>query len=126
MRNEKGFTVLELVIALMLLGVAVFSLSQTSIVSINAQTSASLRTTAAALAKSYMEEVKTRDVSTLASESAVQVNEWGDSDSLAIFTRTMQVDSLAANLRRVTIEIAYPKSTAPVVMETILYTTQFN
>ena len=126
MRNENGFTVLELVVALILLGVAIFSLAQTSMVSMNAQTHASMRTTAAALSKSYMEEVKTRDPTTLANESSVLVNEWGDSDSLAVFTRTMTVDSVAENLSRVTIEVAYPKSDVPVVMETIIYTTTIN
>ncbi|MGI9627856.1 MAG: type IV pilus modification PilV family protein [Longimicrobiales bacterium] len=122
-KDESGFTIVELVIALMLLSVAIFSLAQTSVISIDAQTKASMRTTAAALSKSYMEEVKTRDPSTLATESVVQINEWGDSDSMAVFSRTLTVDSLSANLSRVTIEIDYPKALAPVRMETIIYTT---
>lgn len=126
MTKKQGFTIIELTIALTLLAVALFSLAQLSVVSINAQTTASLRTTAASLAKAYMEEVKTRDPATLANESATLVNEWGDSDSLAIFERSMKVDSLAANLTRIKVMVDYPKSTVPVVMENILYTTSFD
>ena len=126
MRDERGFTVLELVIALMLLGVAIFSLAQTAMVATDAQTRSSFRTTAAALAKSYMEEVKTRNPATLADESGTLVNEWGDSDSLAVFTRSLDVDSIGANLTRIIVEVDYPKASAPVVMENIIYTTSFN
>ncbi len=125
-QKEAGFTIIELAVALTLLAVAVFALAQLSLVSVNAQTRASLRTTAASLAKSYMEEIKTRDPSTLADESALAINEWGDSDSMAVFSRALEIDSLAANLTRVKVVIKYPQSEVPVVMENIIYTTTFN
>ncbi|NNF28844.1 MAG: type II secretion system protein [Gemmatimonadetes bacterium] len=126
MMKKQGFTIIELTVALTLLGVAIFALAQLSVVSIHAQTNASLRTTAASLAKGYMEEIKARDPATLANETAQLVNEWGDSDSLAVFARSLKVDSLAANLTRVKVMVDYPKSSVPVVMENIIYTTSFN
>ncbi|MDH3225090.1 MAG: type II secretion system GspH family protein [Gemmatimonadota bacterium] len=125
-QKKSGFTIIELTMALTLLVIAIFSLAQLSLVSINAQTQASLRTTAASLAKSYMEEIKTRDPSTLADESTLAINEWGDSDSMAVFSRSLEIDSLAANLTRVKVVVTYPKSDVPVVMENIIYTTTFD
>lgn len=109
-RSDAGFTLIELVVAMMLLTVGVLSVSQVLVQSVSMQTAISLRETALDVARSYMEEVKVRDPSTLVSEATVTVNEVGVASVSGLFTRTLTVESVAPHLVEVTVTVTSPRS----------------
>ncbi len=119
-RPEAGFGMISLMVALVLLSVGVLSISQVLTQSVVMHTIIALRITALDVARSYMEEVKSRDPLTLASEAAVQVNDRGELDESGAFTREVQVISVGLHLDQISVIVTTPR-TSPVTLVTWVY-----
>ncbi len=117
-RTRRGFTIVSMLVAIILLAVGLTSLATASGNTIKMQTLAQNRTSAIAIARSYMEEVRTRDPWTLQTESPVKLNSDGQSATTGAFTRTMTVAVSRQNLIRIDVAVDYPRSTQPVTLTT--------
>ena len=119
-RPEAGFGIISLLVAIVLLSVGVLSISQVLTQSVVMQTIIAMRTTALDVARAYMEEVKSRDPLTLASEAAVRVNDRGEVDESGAFTRELTVTSVGLHLDEISVIVTTPRS-APITLVTWVY-----
>jgi type IV pilus assembly protein PilV len=85
------------------------------------QTLAQNRTNAIALARGYMEAVRTRDPWSIQSESAVALNADGQAVTNGAYVRTMTVATTRQNLIRIDITVAYPRGPQPVTLTTSFF-----
>ncbi|UCC71229.1 MAG: hypothetical protein JSV86_12645 [Gemmatimonadota bacterium] len=124
-RSERGFSLLTVLIAIVLVSVAVVALSGTTVYVLSLRTESGVRATATGIAASYMEEVKTRRVLALASESGANVDELGDVDTAGQFVRSLIVaQGPVPNSKLLTITVLYPRGRAQmgkVELVTIVY-----
>ncbi len=125
-RDERGFGMVSVLVAMVLLAVGVVALSSSSAFLVSLQTDASARSTASAIGVAYMEEVKQRPASSLASESPTAVNEIGEADSLGVFIRTLTVsdDPSSPDVARTTVDVEYPAGlgrTRTISLVTLIY-----
>ncbi len=109
-RPDAGMSLISVLVAIILLSIGVTAVSQVLTQSVTMQTIVAMRTTGLDIARSYMEEVKGRDPLTIASESAVQVNERGEVDSNGAFTRELTVVSVDLHLDEVVVIVTLPLS----------------
>ncbi len=110
MDSERGFGLVSTIVAMVLLGIAVTALSSSGMMALAAHTDSSVRSTATAIAASYLEEVKARRPQTLASESAIKVDADGMDNQSGNFIRSMEVapEPELPYTKRVTVKVEYP------------------
>ena len=110
LRSEHGFGLVSTIVAMVLLGIAVTALSSSGMMVLAIHTDSAVRSTATAIAASYLEEVKARGVKTLSSESALKVNADGMDSQNGNFTRSLEVapEAEMPYTKRLTVEIQYP------------------
>ena len=120
-RTVRGFTIVSMLVAIILLAVGMMSLATASASTMTLQTQAQNRTNAIAIARGYLELVRTRDPWTLVSEGTVKLNADGQVASTGAFTRSMQVTVTRQNLLRVELAVSYPRSTQPVTLTTSFF-----
>ena len=120
-RNRRGFTIVSMLVAIVLLAVGLTSLATASGNTIKMQTLAQNRTNAIAIARSFMEEVRTRDPWTLVSESGVRLNADGQAAATGAYLRAMDVAVTRQNLLRINVTVSYPRSTQPVTLTTSFF-----
>jgi type II secretory pathway pseudopilin PulG len=123
---RSGFTLVGVLIALVLMGIGAATLASSSMFVLGIRTEASVRATATALAAAYLEEIKTRDLSTLSSEEPVSLNEAGQQDENGAFVRilTVTAEESVEDTKRVIIEVRYRSGMGrmrAVQLETIIY-----
>lgn len=106
---ERGFGLISVLVAMVLLAVGVVALSSSSAFLVSLQTDTAVRSTATSLAIAYMEDVKKRPPRTLVSEALVRVNDVGDEDDAGHFVRSLSVaEAVAApDLIKVAVEVRY-------------------
>jgi type IV pilus assembly protein PilV len=121
MNNERGFTLISVLIALVLLSVGMIALSRTGATVVKAHSSAASRTTALAIARGHMEVLRSQDPRKLESESPVRVDDTGAVDTKGAYTRTVTVTGIEHNLVRVELVVEFPRSTRPVELITMAY-----
>ena len=119
-RSDAGFTLVSLVVAIVLLSVGVLAVVQVLTQSVSMQTGIEMRTTALDVARSYLEEVRVRDPLTLASETAVRVDETGEADSNGLYTRALVVESVDDHLLEVTVTVTSTRF-SPVNLVTLIW-----
>ena len=119
-RPDAGFGLISVMVAIILLSIGVLSVSQVLTQSVTMQTIVAMRTTGLDIARSYMEEIKGRDPLTLASESAVRVNDRGEADSNGAFTRELTVSSVDLHLDEIVVVVTLPNS-KPIRLLTWIY-----
>ncbi len=123
--SERGFSILTVLIAVVLVSVAVVALSGTTVYVLSIQTESSVRSSAAGVAAAYMEEVKTRNTTTLVSEPQTSVLSSGLAQASATFLRELKVeDGAAPRSKLVTVTVRYPRGRASmgrVELVTIIY-----
>jgi hypothetical protein len=73
------------------------------------------------VARSYVEEIRSRDPWTLASEAPVQVDLRGQVAAAGPLTRRTIVTQDAVNLLRITVQVDYPGQRQPVQLITMAY-----
>lgn len=119
--NRAGYSLLSVVVALVLLLVGIAALARTQMLAIRSQSGDAVRGQALALSVAYLEELRARDVTTLASEALVAVDSLGAVSPSGRFQRQVIVTNDAVNLLRVTVRVTPPGATQPVSLVTLFY-----
>ena len=120
-RSRRGFTLISMMVAMVLLVVGVSALAGANSSTIKLQTLAQNRTNAIALARSYAEQVRTRDPWLVQSEAAVRLNSDGIASSKGAYVRRLTVRESSNNLIELEIRVDYPRSTQPVSLVTKMF-----
>lgn len=119
--NRAGFSLISVVVALVLLLVGIAALARTQMEAIRSQRGDAGRGQALALASAYMEELRARDIATIASEALVAIDSLGNVSGTGRFQRQVIVSNDAANLIRVTVQVTPPGAGQPVSLLTLFY-----
>lgn len=120
-RARRGFTIVSLLMAMILLTVGMLSLAGANAQTVNMQTLSQNRTSAMSIARAYMEQVRTRDPWSIVSESAVSLNSDGQVSSLGAFRRTLDVTVVRQNLIKIIVIVQYPRGAQPVQLVTSFF-----
>ena len=123
--NKRGFTLISVMIAIVIMAVGVLALSKTLTGAMQATTRAGLRTVALDIARQRMEFLRgqrPQDMVDFAEAGGTDVNETGLAVSGGKYRRTVVVADVRANLVSVTVRVAYPNGTTPVELITYVYT----
>jgi Tfp pilus assembly protein PilV len=121
MRKDAGFSLIAVMVAIVLISIGLLAISRASTQMLTMHTAASSRSAALAVARTHMEAVRSQDPAALGSESAVTVNGEGETAAYGPYTRTVVVDSISHNLKRVRIRVTWPRASAPVELVTIAF-----
>lgn len=121
MRNDAGFSLISVLTAIVLLSVGLLAVSRASSQMLAMHTVAAKRSAALAVARTHMEAVRGQDPATIGSESAVTVNGEGEATAYGPYTRTVVVDSISHNLKRIRIQVTWPRATTPVELVTMAF-----
>lgn len=120
-RVRRGFTLVSMIVAIILLAVGLSSLASANASTISLQTLAQNRTNAIAIGRSYLEEVRTRDPWLVESESAVRLGAEGTPEADGPYVRTMTVTETRQNLVKIEVKVDYPRAQSPVLLTTLLF-----
>lgn len=120
-RRRHGFTIVSVMMAIILLAVGLLSLAGANAQTITMQTLSQNRTSAIAIARGYLEHVRTRDPWSIVSESAVSLNSDGQVASGGAFVRTLTVTTVRTNLIRIVVDVRYPRGAQPVQLTTSFF-----
>jgi prepilin-type N-terminal cleavage/methylation domain-containing protein len=123
--NKRGFTLISVMIAVVIMAVGVLALSKTLTGAMQANTRAGLRTVALDIARQRMEFLRgqrPQDMADFAEAGGIDVDETGRVVSGGKYRRTVVVADVRANLVSVTVRVAYPNATTPVELVTYVYT----
>ncbi len=120
-RARKGFTLVSMIVAIVLLTVGILALGNANTNTIKHQTMAQNRTNAVAIARAYLEEVRSRDAWALESEPAVQVGPDGMQITGGVYSRRMEVSEVRNNLLLVELTVDFPRAGQPVRLTTYQY-----
>ncbi len=120
-RTETGFTLISVMIALVLLTIGLMALAKVQTSLVRTQRDTALRDVALSVARSYTEELRSRDPWTLATEAPVKVDLRGQPDPNGALTRSTTVVQDTDNLIRITVQVSYPGQTQPVQIITMAY-----
>lgn len=120
-RARRGFTLISMMVALVLLVVGVSALATANVSTVTLQTLAQNRTNAIAIARAYVEEVRTRDPWLVESEESVRLNADGVASSEGAYVRSLTVRETRNNLIEVEVRVDYPRATQPVTLITSLF-----
>jgi len=121
MRNERGFTLISVLIAVVILAIGILALAKTSAGVVRASTEAATRTEAVSVARGYMEDVRSRQPINLVSEAAVSVDREGQPDVSGPYSRSVVVSDVSSNLKSVRVVVTMPNATVPVELVTLAY-----
>lgn len=119
--ERRGFTLISMIVAIVLLTVGILALGDANVNTIRYQTMAQNRTNAVAIARAYLEEVRSRNPWGLTSESPVTVGVDGTAATGAFYTRSLDVTEERGNLLKVVLTVDYPRAERPVVLTTYQY-----
>ena len=120
-RPRQGFTLVSMIVAIVLLTVGIMALANANTNTIKYQAMAQNRTNAVAIARAYLEEVRSRDPWTIVSESVERVGPDGIADSNGGFLRSMEVNEQRNNLLRLELTVDFPRAEQPVRLTTYQY-----
>lgn len=123
--NRRGFTLISVMIAVVILAVGVLALSRTLSGAMAMNTRAGLRTVALDIARQRMEFLRAQpaaDIATYDDASGTDVNEEGRPVTGGKYRRVVIVSQVRTNLVSVTVRVTYPRGTSPVELVTYLYT----
>ena len=121
LRNEGGFSLISVLIAIVMLSVGLVALARSQSMLMTTQNRLANANTALSIARGYMEQVRGRDPWTLATEPPVAVDELGVVNAGGTYQRSMDVTLDASNLARVTVRVTFPRQTMPVEVITLIY-----
>lgn len=120
-RTRSGFTIISMLVAIILLTVGLMALAGANAQTVTLQTLAQNRTSAIAIARAYVEEVRTRDPWLVQTETAVALNNDGVVDAGGAFQRSLTVTGIRQNLIRIDVRVTYPRGAQPVILTTSLF-----
>ncbi|UCG89069.1 MAG: prepilin-type N-terminal cleavage/methylation domain-containing protein [Gemmatimonadota bacterium] len=121
MKNESGFSLVSVLVAITMFSAGVLALSRTGAEVVRVQTQASARSTAVAIARAHMEALRAQDPGDIQSESAVTVNREGQPDTGGQFTRTVNVQDVSKNLKEIRVLVSYPRAANPIELMTYAF-----
>jgi type IV pilus assembly protein PilV len=119
--DERGFTLISVLLAVMMLTVGLVALARTQAILTAAESGVSNRSVALAVATGYLEQLRGVDPSTLASEGAVAVDADGQPAPNGPYQRSTVVTLDQTNLVRLRVIVAYPRGPTPVELVALLY-----
>jgi type II secretory pathway pseudopilin PulG len=119
--SRRGFTLISVLIAAVMLSVGLLALAKVQSSIVRTQRETALRSVALSVARSYVEEIRSRDPWTLVSEGPVQVDLRGQLAPSGPLTRRTTVVQDAVNLLRITVQVDYPGQRQPVQLITMAY-----
>ena len=109
-RNQNGFSLIELLIAMAILALAMLAAASMQFSSVRNNTRGNIVTQATMLAKGKMEELKsTRDLTTLTNGAQNGVNAAGQSGG--IYNLSWTVANLGTTARRITVTVQWTRGT---------------
>jgi len=120
-RNERGFSLISTLIAVVILAIGILALAKTSAAVVRAGAQAASRTEAVSVARAYMEEVRSRQPAALISEAAVACDREGVPNANGPYTRSVVVTDVASNLKSVRVVVTMPNSSVPVELVTLAF-----
>ena len=123
--NRRGFTLLSVMIAVVILAVGVLALSRTLTGAMQMNTRAGMRTIALDIARQRMEFLRAQppsDMADFAEATPVDVNEQGRPVSGGKYHRSVLIADVRLNLVSVIVRVSYPNGTTPVELITYVYT----
>ena len=121
MRNERGFTLISVLLAVSMLTIGLLALARTQAILTASESGVSNRGVALAIATDRLEQLRGSDPATLASEPAVTVDANGQPSASGAYQRSATVTLDQANLLRLTVTVTYPRMTSPVKLEALIY-----
>ena len=121
MRNERGFSLISTLIAVVILAIGILALAKTSAGVVRAGAQAASRTEAVAVARAYMEEVRSRQPANLISEAAVACDREGTPNASGPYTRSVVVNDVTSNLKSVRVVVTMPNTSIPVELVTLAF-----
>ncbi|MGH7499415.1 MAG: type IV pilus modification PilV family protein [Gemmatimonadales bacterium] len=121
MRNERGFTLISVLLAVSMLTIGLLALARTQAILTASESGVSNRAVALAIATDRLEQLRGSDPTTLASEGAVAVDANGQPSASGAYQRSVTVTLDQANLLRLKVTVTYPRMTAPVQLEALIY-----
>ncbi len=119
--SEGGYSIAAVLVALVLLSVGILALANAGTQTVMLQTNMATRTNALEVARTYMEEVRSRNPIDITSEDPVQVDEEGQADASGVFTRELIVEDAGENMKKVSVEVAGPNIGQPIQLTTLVY-----
>lgn len=119
--KRRGFTLVSMIVAIVLLTVGILALGNANTNTIKYQAMAQNRTNAVAIARAYLEEVRSRDPWSLESENATRVGADGIPDGNGVFMRSMKVEEERNNLLRLELTVDFPRAEQAVQLTTYQY-----
>ncbi|HSR41610.1 MAG TPA: hypothetical protein VLL48_05555 [Longimicrobiales bacterium] len=120
-RDEGGYSIAAVLVALVLLSVGILALANAGTQTVMLQTNMATRTNALEVARTYMEEVRSRNPVDITSEDPVKVDEEGQPDEGGVFTRELIVEDAGENMKKVSVEVAGPNIGQPIQLTTLVY-----
>jgi Tfp pilus assembly protein PilV len=121
MKNRDGFTLISVIIAVTLLSVGILALANSMYHVVRVTRIENQRTHALQIATLYMEEVRSRNPWTLASEGPTMVDSLGTANASGTFTRQMTVTSENAQLVRVVLTVTPRGTTRHIRLTTLIF-----
>jgi len=121
MSNERGFTMISTMVAIILLSIGLIALSATGAGVVRAHTAAGGRSSALAIARAHLEALRTQPTQDLDSEDPLRVNGEGIADGTGAYVRSVEVIDVTHNLKQVAVRVAYPRSNLPVELVTLAF-----
>ena len=121
MRNERGFTLISVLIAVVILAIGILALAKTTAGVVRASTEAATRTEAVSVARAYMEDVRSRTPANLVSEAAVSVDRAGQPNGSGPYSRSVVVSDVSSNLKSVRVVVTMPNAAVPVELVTLAF-----
>ena len=118
---RRGFTLVSMLVALILLGVGVGALANATAQTLKSQTIAQNKTNAIAIGRAYVESVRTQDPWQITSEGSTRVDADGTASADGMFSKSLDLVVERQNLIRLTITVEYPRMATPVVLTTYLF-----
>ncbi|MGH7514110.1 MAG: type IV pilus modification PilV family protein [Gemmatimonadales bacterium] len=120
-RNERGFTLISVLLAVMMLTIGLVALARTQGLLAAAESGVSNRSVALAVATGYLEQLRGVDPAQLASEAPVAVDADGQPSASGPYQRSTVVTLDQTNLVRLQVIVAYPRGPVPIELVALLY-----
>jgi type IV pilus assembly protein PilV len=120
-RRARGFTLVSVLLAVMMLTIGLVALARTQAQLTAAESGVSSRSVALAIASSHLEQLRSGDPATLASEAPVLVDGDGQPSAAGSYRRSVVVALDRNNLVRVRVLVEYPRGQAPVELTSLVY-----
>ncbi|HEY7636139.1 MAG TPA: prepilin-type N-terminal cleavage/methylation domain-containing protein [Gemmatimonadales bacterium] len=121
LRKEGGFTLISVLVAVVMLAFGLMALARTQSILMTAENGVANRSAALSVAAGYLEQLRSRDPATLASEAPVAVDAEGAPAAGGPYYRSTVVTQDQANLLRVRVLVTFARASQPIELITLIY-----